>query len=75
LSLSPIVLPFNLPNQGRYTVATRLWVTVQAQSTEATSEALRLEIAWDGQWDRGEAEMAQHLKLSLTNVVAVDFGE
>jgi hypothetical protein len=74
LSLTPIAVPFNLPNQGRYTVATRFWVIVQAQSTEATSKALKVEIAWDGQWDRGEAEMAHHLKVCVINEFA-DFGE
>jgi hypothetical protein len=61
LYLTPMITPNNFPL--RHTVATMLWVTVQALSIEADSEPLRLQIAWDGQWDLGEAEMTKHLKI------------
>ena len=35
---------------------------LQARSTEADSKPLRLQIAWDGKWDQGEAEMAKHIR-------------
>lgn len=41
--------------------AKQIWVTVVATANEAGSPALRLELAWDGQWDTGEAEMARHV--------------
>jgi hypothetical protein len=36
-------------------------VTLQAQAAEANSDAIRIKIAWDGEWKDGEAEMAKHL--------------
>jgi hypothetical protein len=61
LFLTPMVVPNNLPS--RYPSGSRvvLWVTVQARSLEADSEASRFQIAWDGIWERGEAEMSRHL--------------
>jgi hypothetical protein len=61
LYLTPMIIPNNFPL--RHIGATMLWVTVQALSIEADSELLRLQIAWDGQWDLGEAEMTKHLKI------------
>lgn len=61
LELTPMIYPNNFPH--RYTGPTHLWVTVQARSLEADSPPLRMEIAWDGQWETGEAEMARHLHL------------
>jgi hypothetical protein len=65
LVITSVLTPFNFPNQGSFTQTARLWVTLQAQSTEGDSKPIRIEISWDGQWDRGEAEMAQHLQLSV----------
>jgi hypothetical protein len=59
LHLMPLIEPNNL--QRSYYTATHIWVTVIATANEADSPALRLEIAWDGQWNAGEAEMARHL--------------
>jgi hypothetical protein len=63
LRLTPMVFPNNFP--GHHTTAARLWVTLQARSIEANSRSLRLEIAWDGQWDAGEAEMRRHLRVAV----------
>jgi hypothetical protein len=59
LHLMPLIEPNNF--QRSYYTETHLWVTVMATANEADSPPLRLEIAWDGQWDAGEAEMARHL--------------
>jgi hypothetical protein len=61
LHLMPVIEPSNL--QRSYYAATQFWVTLIATSTETDSLALRLEVAWDGQWNAGESEMAQHLKI------------
>jgi hypothetical protein len=63
LYLTPVISPNNFP--GEHTGTTRLWVTVQARSVEVDSNVLRVEIAWDGQWDPGEEEMAKHLRVSV----------
>jgi hypothetical protein len=47
--------------QRSYYTPTKFWITVIATSNESDSLPLRLELAWDGQWDSGESEMAQHL--------------
>jgi hypothetical protein len=61
LHLLPVIEPNNF--QRSYYAATQFWVTVIATSNEANSDPLRLDVAWDGQWDAGEAEMGQHLKI------------
>jgi hypothetical protein len=61
LHLMPIIEPSNF--QRSYYTGTRFWVTVIATSNEIDSLPLRLEVAWDGQWNAGESEMGQHLKI------------
>jgi len=64
LFLTPMVVPNNFPvcyPSGQRIV---FWVTVQARSIDAESEALRLEVAWDGAWEPGDAEMARHLLIT-----------
>jgi hypothetical protein len=39
----------------------RMTVVLQARGDEGESDLLPIEIAWDGQWADGDAEMAQHL--------------
>jgi hypothetical protein len=36
-------------------------LTLQAQGTEGESLPIRIKIAWDGQWDKGEVEMRKHM--------------
>ncbi len=64
VSFLPMLFPNNFP--GQYQAATHLWVTLQARSTEGDSAPLRLEIDWDGQWDRDEAQMATHLRFTAS---------
>jgi hypothetical protein len=59
LHLLTVIEPNNL-HRSFYTAA-HIRITVIATSNEVDSRALRLEISWDGQWNAGEAEMAQHL--------------
>jgi hypothetical protein len=49
--------------ERHYYTTTKFWVTVIATSQETESLALRLEVAWNGQWNPGEAEMANNLKI------------
>lgn len=63
LFLTPMVFPNNFPSH--YEKAVIFWVTVQARFTQGASKALRLRIAWDGKWERGEAEMARPLQISV----------
>jgi hypothetical protein len=65
LYLTPMVVPSNF--EGHFKAEPVIfWVTVQARSVEAYSKPLRLEIAWNGKWDRGKAEMADHLTIKPT---------
>jgi hypothetical protein len=59
LHLWTVIAPNNM--QRSYYSATKFWVTVIATSNESDSPPFRLEVAWDGQWDAGETEMARHL--------------
>ena len=62
IELMPVIQPTNFPR--RYDTATRLWVTLRARADEADSAERRFGIFWDGQWDEGESEMAQLLKVT-----------
>jgi hypothetical protein len=59
LHLLPLMKPNNF--ERSYYTTTRIWVTVMATANEIDSPPLRLEIAWDGQWNAGDSEMARHL--------------
>jgi hypothetical protein len=63
LSFTPLVFPnhFPRPPSGRVDY----WVTLQARSLETESKLVRLKIAWDGQWDPGEKEIANHLHVDF----------
>jgi len=39
------------------------WITAVARGLNAQSRPLRLKIDWDGKWETGDAEMAQHLTI------------
>jgi hypothetical protein len=56
-SFTPLVFPNHFPaeRQGR----ADFWVTLEARSIEVDSEPVRLKIAWDGQWNPGEREIAR----------------
>jgi hypothetical protein len=40
------------------------WITAVARGLDGESKPLRLKIDWDGQWERGDAEMGRHLRIS-----------
>jgi hypothetical protein len=61
LQFSPVVPLNNFP--GTYTKPVVLWATLQALSLEGVSKPLRLKIAWDGKWEEGDTEMANHLRI------------
>ena len=63
LQLTPMIQPNNF--RSTYQTATKLWVTLQARSLETDSEPICVQIAWDGQWEAGEAEMARHLIVGI----------
>lgn len=48
---------------GIYSGHTKLRITVSARGREADSPQLRVVVTWDGQWDRGDTEMATHLTI------------
>jgi hypothetical protein len=62
VELHPLILPANLTAQYRQDA--HVTVTVQATSSEADSNICRIRISWDGQWQDGEVEMAQHFILA-----------
>lgn len=61
-----MVTPLNFPAtmEGR---ETHIWVTVIARGINGKSNPLRLRIDWDGEWERGDAEMASHLILAVVS--------
>jgi len=66
LQLTPMLLPNHLAAsmQGE----THIWVTLVARGLNGESKPLRLRIDWDGLWEKGDAEMARHLKISAVDV-------
>ncbi len=66
IQLHPLIVPNNL-SAVRREPATMV-VSLQARANEGESEITRFQISWDGQWEDGETEMANHLVVKqLTN--------
>lgn len=63
LKLHPVIMPANLADLALRRSAADVTVSLQVTSSEADSTICRFRISWDGQWNDGEAEMAQHLIL------------
>jgi len=57
-----MVTPLSFP--GSMQGETHVWVTVVARGPSGESEPVRLRIDWNGKWERGDAEMAQHLQIA-----------
>lgn len=57
--LHPLIEPINF--QLQYTNAVSLILSLQAKANEGESDISRFKIAWDGKWEDGDNEMAQHL--------------
>jgi hypothetical protein len=63
LGLTPTFGPLGV--ELNYAGACGLRVTVQAQSDESDSDRFAVTLRWNGQWDDGAQEMAQHVRWSL----------
>ena len=63
LCFTPLLVRNNFRAEHRG--ATRLWMTAVAHGAEGASNVVRIEVAWDGQWDPGEAEMQRRLTLQV----------
>ena len=61
LELHPLIIPNDPANIRQRSAACKFSVTFQARGLEADSNQLSVQIAWDGQWEDGNEEMAQHL--------------
>jgi hypothetical protein len=62
LRFLPVVVPNNF--QAEYVGETHLTVTAIARGIDCESNPIRLNIDWDGKWDFGDDEMAEHLVIS-----------
>lgn len=63
LQLHPLVTPYNLNAQrGEKSI---LVLTLQARSNEGDSSLVRIQIAWDGEWNDGADEMKRHLTVKV----------
>ncbi len=59
LELHPLIRALSMPTQ--WETSHTFAVTLQARSLEARSKLIRVEIAWDGQWDDDATKMSHHL--------------
>ena len=65
MGLHPAVMPVGFG--GRYRDTANLRLLLQAQSIEVNSNPLLVQINWDGKWEDGEAEMANHMVVSVVS--------
>ena len=66
LELHPLIRAISIP--AKWESPCRLAVTLQARSLEAgSSNLLRVEIAWDGQWHDDATQMSRHLVVKSTS--------
>jgi len=63
LVLHPLVVPFNM--KTRWEKSCTVITSFQARSSQADSDNIRVQIAWDGHWEDGEAEMKRHLVVKM----------
>jgi hypothetical protein len=61
LSLEPLIVPLNL--NVRRQERCRIVASFQAESTQADSPILGIEVFWDGDWEDGDVEMQRHLRM------------
>jgi hypothetical protein len=64
LRLLPLFAPNSLETTKRGSC--RIAASLQARSSRVDSPITRVDIAWDGLWDRGDSEMRRHVKISVT---------
>ena len=65
--LHPLIMPNNLATYAQRQAAFDMVLSFQARSQEEASPIKRIPISWDGKWQDGEAEMAQHLVVRELN--------
>ncbi len=65
VGLHPLVMP--QPFVDQYRAPANLRLQLQARSIERDSDHILIEIAWDGEWEDGEAEMARHMVVSVVS--------
>jgi len=58
-TVTPLDFPSNMHGQQHF------WITLVARGLNGESQPLRLRVDWDGEWDRGNAEMARHLMITV----------
>lgn len=63
LALSPLVVPYNLP--VGHSGPCVLILALQARAMEADSDAVCVQIAWDGKWEDGAQEMRNHMTFKM----------
>jgi hypothetical protein len=66
LRLLPLFAPRSLETIKRGSC--RIAASVQARSSRVDSPITRVDIAWDGLWERGDSEMRRHLKIKVMEV-------
>jgi hypothetical protein len=62
LSILTMITPNSWPVD--YFKPTKMWITLVAKSSECDSEPIKVEIAWNGQWEPGETEIKKHLSIA-----------
>ena len=63
LELCPLFRPEELPGRWKGGVTIRL--TLQLRSLELDLSPMTIHVAWDGEWDDGEAEMKRHVAIQV----------
>jgi hypothetical protein len=63
IALNPIWMPASLQSQSREAIRWRL--TLQAQSVEAESKRLGVDITWDGNWAEDHMKMSDHISITV----------
>jgi hypothetical protein len=62
LQLTPVLVPRNL--RDTFQPDAHFWITAIARGIDGESNSVRLKVDWDGTWERGDAEMTHHLKIT-----------
>jgi len=62
LQIHPLVIPHNLTTSWQ--TATTVVLSLQARSNESDSDVIRMQISWDGAFDKGTLEMRRHLVIA-----------
>lgn len=63
LELLPLITPYNLDVKRKE--KSLFVLSLQARANETDSAILRIQISWDGNWEDGDLEMKNHLKVKV----------